>query len=128
VDTSPTGGRSVYGSSVTLCPVASLRLVWQLMVSPYFFPLKTDIFFSHRPLKSNAVMPFLSSLPHSPPFNVVCLIFSINSAATKKIISFGCQSPPWMLSPGVVRPQWRYCLCRIGTGSHVGCVQVTGTQ
>jgi len=60
------------------------------MVSPYFFLKKVMDLFTYRLVTT-------LTLPPSPPSNIVCPVFFINSAAKN---NSNRVSPVWMMSPG----------------------------
>ena len=61
------------------------------MVSHYFFPQKSDDFFSYRPQTDDlSLFPPCAGLPSNRLSSVVC-----NSAAKKIALSLGCHPPGW---------------------------------
>jgi len=89
------------GSDITKLVVTQCCNWW---CHPIFSSKKWRPLFSQRPLKSdNFFTAIISSpLPPSQPFNIVCPVFSVNSA-TKKI-NFIRMSPPAWCHPGRSTP------------------------
>lgn len=112
--------------------MAFLRLVRQLMVPPYFSPQKTDILFSHCPLRSNELCRLVvatptlfvnsatwmvstrgSPPPHPPPL-MTLLKWGVNSCLRTDTGMTQCQVVNYFfcsyLKTSKVPCLWRFCL------------------